>query len=111
MYIVDGQEYRDDETSPDLGSLHCISNSGGKRNYRGLKADFDKLDTIIAKYYDLQSGSLCHFSDTDETYEYLAFDKKWYPVSKGSGGATVVDADGNTYREVTASEVASWWND
>lgn len=45
-----------------------------KREYRGLKADFDKLP----KDDDLGTGSSCLFLDTREYAEYLAYNKTWY---------------------------------
>jgi hypothetical protein len=45
-----------------------------KCEYRGLKADFDKLPTDD----DLGTGSSCLFLDTKEYAEYMAYNKTWY---------------------------------
>ncbi len=47
-----------------------------KREYRGLQADVDKLPTDD----DLASGSSCLFLDSKQYYEYLAYNKTWYPI-------------------------------
>ncbi len=76
MQIYDGQQYEDGEVLPDLGSLICINQTGNKREYRGLSADFDKLP----KYKDLGTGSSCIFYDTGEYAEYFAYNQTWYKL-------------------------------
>lgn len=47
-----------------------------KREYRGLRVDFDKLP----RDEDLGTGSSCLFLDTGEYAEYLAYNKTWYII-------------------------------
>ncbi len=47
-----------------------------KREYRGLRADFNKLP----KDDDLGTGSSFLFLDTGEYAEYLAYNKTWYII-------------------------------
>lgn len=85
----------------DMGSLECIgivktpyTGNGPQKfikNFRGLKADFDKLPTDD----DLATGSSVLFLDTSERAEYHAPTKIWYMVSAG-GGSGSSSSSGNT---------------
>ena len=70
---------------PDRGSIELIGAekmiytdgvTRFKREYIGLKADFDKLP----KDDDLGGGSSCMFLDTGEYAMYLAYNKTWYLI-------------------------------
>lgn len=76
MITYDGQQYNDASEIPNMGSLVCVSVNGNMREYRGLRADFDKLP----KYSNLGTGSSCLFLDTGEYAEYMAYNKTWYVV-------------------------------
>lgn len=88
MQIIDGQEYTDDQTPPDLGSIECISIlTGVIRIYRGLSEDFDKMKEY-AKIVKLSTGSRIRFVDTGKTFKYFAPSQEWYPCSDDSGGSS-----------------------
>lgn len=85
MQYFDGREYLDNETLPDLGSIQCISTTGGGiREYRGHSKDFDKLKAYVQKV-NLLTGCFIIFEDTGETYEYFAIDRSWNKVPTKSG--------------------------
>lgn len=72
-----------------IGAVKTVYTGGGKtlyrREYRGLKEDFDALPTDD----DLASGSICRFADTSEYAEYFAGNKTWYlRTSSGSSGSS-----------------------
>lgn len=60
-----------------------------KREYRGLRDDFDGLPTDD----DLASGSICRFVDTGEYAEYFNRNKTWY-LRSSSGSGSSSDEDG-----------------
>lgn len=71
-----------------IGAVKTVYTGGRtlyKREYRGLKEDFNALPTDD----DLASGSVCRFVDAAEYAEYFAGNKTWYlHTLSGSGGSS-----------------------
>ena len=75
MKIIDGWEYREDETVHDLGSWECVGvEAGNVRTYNGLSTDVAKLPT----YPNLGAGSIAMCLDTGDAYFYHKKSKTWH---------------------------------
>lgn len=73
--IFDGQEYKNGDTIPELGSLVCVEADGNRRSYEGLISDFGKLPTYVD---DGSSALLYDGSGTTKVYHFLQ--GAWYEL-------------------------------
>lgn len=71
----DGQLYLPGDELPDLGSLVCVSDQGGKRSYEGLASDYAKLPTYVQ---DGSSALLYDGAGTTKVYHFL--NGIWYEL-------------------------------
>lgn len=72
LTMQDGILYRPGDEIPDLGTLRCTENSGGKRTYEGAPSDESKLPTYAA------DGSTAILYDGITTLVLKCRDGDWY---------------------------------
>lgn len=88
MVIVDGKEYADAGSAPDIGEWKCThveaGFTGSRRFYQGKSTDVSKLPTNDAPFNYSESylgeGSRAFCLDTKEEYTYHVYDKTWYKL-------------------------------